>query len=67
MPPIVSILRPLLLAGLAVQSLAAPGQAPSAPSQNLFPGYTAKPANSAFPGVTPVSLSGPRRCPLRQP
>jgi hypothetical protein len=46
--------RPLLLASLALHCLSAIAQAPS---QTLFPGYTAKTTSTLFPGVTPSSLA----------
>jgi hypothetical protein len=45
------MLRPLLLASLALHCLSAVAQAPS---QNPFPGYTATVTNTVFPGITPV-------------
>jgi hypothetical protein len=48
-------LRLLLLASLAAVSASA--QTPQAPNQNLFPGISATPTNTAFPGVTPVPIA----------
>ncbi len=45
------MLRPLLLASLALPCLSAVAQAPS---QSPFPGYTATVTNTVFPGITPV-------------
>jgi hypothetical protein len=45
------MLRPLLLASLALPCLSAAAQAPS---QNPFPGYTATVTDTVFPGITPV-------------
>jgi hypothetical protein len=47
------ILRPFLLFGSAVVTFCALAQAPN---QNLFPGFTARPANSPFPGVTAAPI-----------
>jgi hypothetical protein len=52
MPPIAPMLRPLLLASLALQAVFGLAQAP----QDLFPGITATPTNTPFPGVTAVSI-----------
>ena len=52
-------LRPLLIAAiaiLAVQSQTALAQRTEAPSQELFPGYTATSTNSPFPGVAAVPI-----------
>jgi hypothetical protein len=46
--------RPLLLASLALHCLSAAAQAPS---QTLFPGYTAKTTSTLFPGITPSPLA----------
>jgi hypothetical protein len=48
------MLRPLLLASLALHFVSAAAQAPS---QKLFPGYTATATNTAFPGVAPVPVA----------
>jgi hypothetical protein len=48
------MLRPLLLASLALRCLSATAQAPS---QNPFPGYTATVTNTVFPGTTPVPVA----------
>jgi hypothetical protein len=60
MRPIASLIAPmvrlLLFACLAVQGLSAVAQAPQAPSQSLFPGYSATPASSAFPGFAAVPI-----------
>jgi hypothetical protein len=48
------MLRPLLLASLALHFASAVAQAPS---QNLFPGYTATVTNTVFPGITPVPVA----------
>jgi hypothetical protein len=48
------MLRPLLLASLALHFASAAAQAPS---QNLFPGYTATVTNTVFPGITPVPVA----------
>jgi hypothetical protein len=47
------MLRPLLLATLAVQGLSLSAQAPN---QDLFPGFTATVTNDAFPGIAPMPL-----------
>jgi hypothetical protein len=56
MPRITPMLRPLLLfiAGVAVQSAPAQqtGQQTVAPTQDLFPGYTATANSTPFPGIT---------------
>jgi hypothetical protein len=57
MSPIVSILRRLLLAGLVVQSLSAPAQAPSAPSRDLFPGITPVPIGTTSLSAPPSVIS----------
>ena len=54
MPRIAPMLRPLLFAVLA--TLAASAQQPQAPSQDLFPGYTATMTTEVFPGVAPVPI-----------
>jgi hypothetical protein len=54
MPRTTPMLRPLLLASLALQGLHASAQAPS---RELSPGYTATANNLAFPGVTAVPIS----------
>jgi hypothetical protein len=51
MPP---MLRPLLFVGLPFVAFCALAQAPQAPNQELFPGFTATATNSPFPGVTAV-------------
>ena len=55
MPRIVQVLRPLLLASVAV--LSASGQTPQPPNQDLFPGVRATPTSTAFPGITPVPIA----------
>ena len=55
MPRIVQVLRPLLLASVAV--LSASGQTPQPPNQDLFPGVPATPTKTAFPGVTAVPIA----------
>jgi hypothetical protein len=55
MPRIAPKLRLLLLASLAV--LSAPAQTPQPHNQDLFPGVTATPTNTAFPGVAAVPIS----------
>src|ERR1700677_3348092 len=55
MPRIAPIARPLIVAAIAsfaVQSYTASAQRTEAPSQDLFPGYTATATDSPFPGVT---------------
>ena len=56
MPRLTSMLRLLLLASLA----ALPGlaQQHQTATQDLFPGYTATPANGAFPGIEAAPISG---------
>jgi hypothetical protein len=53
MPP---MLRPLLFVGLTFVAFCALAQAPQAPNQDLFPGFTATATNSPFPGVTAVPI-----------
>lgn len=48
------MLRRLLIATLALQGLCASAQVAN---QELFPGYTATPANTVFPGIKPVPMS----------
>ena len=55
MPRIARQLRLLLLASLA--ALSAPAQTPQPHNQDLFPGVTATPTNTAFPGVAAVPIS----------
>jgi hypothetical protein len=55
MPRILQVLRPLLLASVAV--LSAQAQTPQAHNQDLFPGVSATPTSTAFPGVTPVPIA----------
>src|ERR1700691_3554918 len=54
MPRIAPMLRLVLLAGLP--ALAASAQQTQAPSQDLFPGYTATKATDVFPGVAAVPI-----------
>ena len=58
MPRIAPILRPLLIAivSFAAQSQTASAQRTEAPSQDLFPGYTATSTDVAFPGVAAVPI-----------
>jgi hypothetical protein len=56
MPPIVPMLRPLLLVSLALQAVCALAQAPQVATQDLFPGFTATATNTPFPGITPVPI-----------
>ncbi len=51
---IAPMLRLALLASLAV--VCAPAQTPQAPNQDLFPGFSATAANTAFPGVAAVPI-----------
>jgi hypothetical protein len=55
MPRIAPQLRLLLLASLAV--LSAPAQTPQPHNQDLFPGVTATPTNTPFPGVAAVPIA----------
>jgi hypothetical protein len=54
MPRIAPMLRLVLLAGLP--TLAVQAQQSQAPSQNLFPGYTATKAPDAFPGIAAAPI-----------
>jgi hypothetical protein len=51
-----AMLRPLLFVGLTFVALCALAQAPQAPNQDLFPGFTTTAAKSPFPGVTAVPI-----------
>jgi hypothetical protein len=55
MPSIAPQLRLLLLASLAV--LSAPAQNPQPHNQDLFPGVTATPTNTAFSGVAAIPIA----------
>lgn len=56
------MLRPLLLATLI--ALPAAAQTPQASSQDLFPGFSAAPTNTAFPGVSAFPIG---KTPLSAP
>ncbi len=55
-PPVVRAVQLLLFGSLALQGLYAVAQVPQTTNQALFPGYSATPATSAFPGFAAIPI-----------